>query len=126
MYAESMFCLPSNNCFFCAIHTQPISPFWNVNTLHETLFVLCLVTCSGEGSNQGLESSTTSQGSGVDTASLDAAMQEIAESIQELGVGEGSGTEELIPNEAAEDEEEDDSDSEDEGGTRLSLGYLTW
>ena len=83
------------------------------------------VGCEG---SHGLESSTSS---GLDMSSLDATMQEIEESLQELGGASGDvavpaadltpvAEVPATPNELDEDED-DDSDSEDEGGGR---GYI--
>ena len=63
-------------------------------------------------SPQELESSTTSHTSGVDLSSLDAKMQEIEDSLQEMDLATPTST---VPPE--EEEEDSDSEDEDEGGS---------
>ncbi len=67
-----------------------------------------------EGSPYDIESSTTSQTSGVDLSSLEAKMQEIEDSIQEMNLSEDASTPTPAVEPAQEEEEEEDSDSEDE------------
>lgn len=67
-------------------------------------------------SPQDMESSTTSQISGLDLSSLDAKMQEIEDSLQEMDLKDSSATPTPGHNAGEEGEEEEDSDSEDEGG----------
>lgn len=64
------------------------------------------------GSPLDLESSTTSQASGLDLSSLDAKMQEIEDSLQDLSQSTPTPTAE----EEEEEEEDSDTEDEDEGG----------
>lgn len=67
-------------------------------------------------SPQELESSTTSHASGMDLSSLDAKMQEIEESLQEMDLATPSPTTPTSTVPAEEEEEDSDSEDEDEGG----------
>ena len=70
-----------------------------------------------------MESCTTSQTSGADLSSLEAKMQEIEDSIQEMSLSEDTCTPTPTMEQAQEEEEEEDSDSEDEdeGGEFLTV-----
>ena len=73
------------------------------------------------GSPRDLESSTTSQASGLDLSSLDAKMQEIEDSLQEMDASESAtptaaGTQNQEGEEEEETEEDSDSEDDDEGG----------
>lgn len=67
-------------------------------------------------SPQELESSTTSHTSGMDLSSLDAKMQEIEDSLQEMDIATPTST---VP--AEEEEEDSDSEDEDEGGGQKKI-----
>lgn len=73
------------------------------------------------GSPHDVESSGTSQTSGADLSSLEAKMQEIEDSIQEMSQSEDTCTPTPTPQQAQDDEEEEETDSEDEdeGGEQV-------
>ena len=86
-------------------------------------------------SGQDPESVVTSQESDVDTSGLDASLQELSDSMREMGMGDtNASTVEHMPSadmhtqetDAVEDEEDDDdTDSEDdEGGKKCSRHYV--
>ena len=96
-------CVEQNACPYCSVSVRVL----------ETKGAEEEVASPGD-----IESSTTSHTSGLDILSLDAKMQEIEDSLQEMDIP----PEAMTPTPAAarpheeEEEEDSDSDDEDEGG----------
>lgn len=96
---------------------------WSSLMLRVFSLVVSPVHMKDVGSPRELESSTaTSQASGLDLSSLDAKMQEIEDSLQEMDISGSATPTPAVAVSPEDDDEDSDSEDEDEGG--MSQGHL--